>query len=149
MSEVADPAVAGLVERQLRYAQLANRREVLEAELKRVKAEADGLEDGILEGMVAIEQQSTRLAGRTIAIHRQLWANAPGEMKDPAVQALKDVGLGSVVGEGFNTNTVSAMFREWDEAEQAGILTPADEAKRDALRPYFNVAEKFSLRATK
>lgn len=146
--EAAATDLAGLLDRQRRYARLANEKDALETRLDQVKVEMQLLEEPILEGMVSIEQPRTHIEGRTIHIHRQLWARATD--KEAAANVLHEVGLADeYVSETFNTNKISALFREWDRAEDDGVLTPQDAAMRTRLLDVFEVAEKFSLRANK
>lgn len=149
MEAAAADDLAGLLDRQRRYARLANEKDSLEMRLDQIKAEMGALQDPILEGMISIEQPRTHIEGRTIHIYRQIWASAKDGDKVAATAALEEVGLGEYVERGFNTNKISALFREWDRAEADEVLTPQDEAIRAKLLGSFQVAEKFSLRANK
>lgn len=138
-----------LIEQQQEYATNANQIERLEMALTLIEARQKVLDPIIREGMIEADQQNARYHGRTIAIRRTVYASAIGG-REAAAEALKAVGLGDLVTPNFNTNTVSAVFRNWDKAEQDGVLAPEDAAKRDALKGVaFNVGEKFQLVATK
>lgn len=64
----------------------------------------------------------------TVGLRRSGWARvvkdnparekATEAEKRRAIAALKEAGLDDLVTEGFNTHTVSALFRRWDEAGQ-------------------------------
>jgi hypothetical protein len=148
MEAATTVGVVGLIERQVRFAKLANRKAAIEAELAEITAEMSQLENPILDGMATIGQPRTNIEGRTLYVHRQLWASASVD-KETAAKALAAEGMGDLVSPTFNTNTISAIFREWDKQEDDGVLSADDAAKRDRLLGSFKVAEKFSLRATK
>lgn len=79
-----------------------------------------------------------KVDGYTIYTRRQLWANAAD--KAEAYEALVAAGLGDFAQKGFNVQSVSSLFREWDKN---GEQPPA------ALAEVFNVGEKFSIGMTK
>lgn len=121
----------------LEFVELAKERRELEARLKAVKARQEKLETPLLDSFAKNETQNVRVAGITVYVHRQLWANPRDGDYDRAVQAMRKSGLGDLIQERFNTNTLSAYFRELDAQGEAA--TPAME---DA----FVVNEVFSLR---
>lgn len=108
--------------------------------------------------------------GPTIYRARELWAGldfdaedgdeqAKAEHKAAAIAALKDAGLGSVIAEQWNTQTLSAIFRdlerELEEAARAELGLGADEpvvldladVLPDALEGFIRLTEKVYLKA--
>lgn len=108
-----------------------------EVKLAALKGERAEVEERLLEQFASFEGQKVGLKGRTVYVHRQLWATAKNG-REAAAEALKEAGLDDLVAPNFNTNTVSARFREWDKA---------DEDPPPELAEAFDVYEKFSVRA--
>jgi hypothetical protein len=76
--------------------------------------------------------------GRTVYLRRQLFAGAKD--KDAAYEALIAAGLGDYATRGFNTNSVSALYREW---ERDGTPPPPE------LAGVIHTGERFSIGVTK
>lgn len=79
-----------------------------------------------------------KVDGYTIYTRRTLWAGA--EDKAAAYDALVAAGYDDYAQRTFNTQSVSALFREWDKA---GEEPPAE------LVAAFKVGEKFAIGMTK
>jgi hypothetical protein len=135
------------------------------AELYRLKKQADDdakayaeelrrLEQAIMDDMTEKGIEKFTIGGLdvTLYIHRQLWANAA---KDPdtgetseatkarAIEALREAGLGGMVYETFNVQTLSAHIRTLiPEQGMMPVLPPELEGALD-------ISEKFSLRVIK
>jgi len=111
--------------------ELEDRLAVIAKETKTLKAWlAERFAD---EGIQRINQD-----GRTVYLHRQLWAGAPD--KEAAYEALVAAGLPEYATKGFNTNKVSALYREW---ERDGIAPPAE------LADVITTGERFEIRVTR
>jgi hypothetical protein len=123
------------------------------AELVALKREAEGIEErmavidkrrkqieAFLLDQFANHPELKRLSvdGRTVYLRRQLWAGAPD--KAAAHEALIAAGLGEYATKGFNTNSVSALYREW---ERDGIAPPPE------LAGVITTGERFSIGVTK
>lgn len=125
------------MERLSAYADLTARKRTLEADLKATQAAIDALEPGLLNWYAETGTSSIKANGATVYLHRQLWARPADGDWDRAVTAAKDAGLGDLVQERFNLNTMSAWVRE---REAAGEALPA------SFEGAISVAEEFSLR---
>lgn len=124
-----------------RYAELRQQAKALEAEAEALKAEADLLETELLEEFAEAGVPRMTINGRTVYVHRQLWAKREADVDmAQACKALIDAGVGQFVTESYNSQTLSAWMRDLEKAdtplppELDGILTST---------------EKFSLRTTK
>lgn len=96
------------------FVDLKARKADLERELRAVKEDLAPLEAALLEEFAAEGVAGKRHAssGKLVSISRKVWARAAGGDKDAAADALVDAGLGDYVQRGFNTNSLSAYFRE-------------------------------------
>lgn len=128
-----------------RYVELVKRKREIEAELRAVKTElgeGDGgpgrVEKAALDWMVENGMQSVRVDGMTLYVNRQLWAGPTDGDYHAACEALKSAGLGDLVQERFNVQTLSSWVRERDKD---GEPLPAAFAGR------IEVAEVFRLGA--
>lgn len=98
------------------YAAAIGYKKKLEEQLGSIKDKIARLEDAVMNMMQ--EEQLDRLPINlgidtiTLFIHRQLWAKPKDGDKERVVRTLKDVGLGDLVAESYNTNSLSAYVRE-------------------------------------
>jgi hypothetical protein len=98
------------------YATAIAYKKKLEEQLGSIKDKIARLEDSVMNMMQ--EEQLDRLPINlgldtvTLFVHRQLWARPKGGDKERVVRTLKDVGLGDLVAESYNTNSLSAYVRE-------------------------------------
>ena len=122
------------------FAKLKSERDILEAKLDHVKARMAEIEPVLLTFFADNGMQSIKLDGVMVYVQRQIFASAQDGNKARAVRALRTAGLKELVTTGFNLNSISAVFREWE---------------RDGVDPHpsmaraFKVTEKFSIRARK
>jgi hypothetical protein len=97
------------------FGELMARKKELEEEAKEIARQLKAMETPLRESMAFAGVDSlpikTALGKMTVYLHSQLWAK-PKVSKADACAALKQADLGEFVAEGFNTNTVSAFFRE-------------------------------------
>lgn len=119
------------------YTTLDRRRRELKAELAEVEDQVRQLQETLLNEFEQAGMSSIRQDGTTVYVHRQLWCNPKDGDYLRACRALRDAGLGDMVTERFNLNSVSAWVRE---QEKEGAEIP--EVLQDAL----NINEVFSLR---
>ena len=122
------------------FASLKHRRDALEGELDSVKARMAQIEPVLLDYFANHDMQSLKISGVQVYVQRQIFATAADGDKARAVRALRTAGLKELVSTGFNSNSISAVFREW---ERDGI------EPHPAMRRAFNIVEKFSIRARK
>jgi hypothetical protein len=119
------------------YVELSKARADLETELEALRKRSEEIEPVLLEQMSADGMQRVNAHGRTVYVHRQLWAKARGD-KSAVVEALRGCGLPQyVTPESFNTNSLSAYVREIEQGE--GELPTA-------LKDVLELTEKYSLR---
>jgi len=134
--EAATPASATNLARE--FAGLKHKRDELEAHLDTVKARMAQIEPVLLDFFASNDMQSLKIGGVQVYVQRQVFASATDKPK--AVRALKTAGLKELVTTGYNTNSISALFREY---ERDGVVP------HPALRAAFTITEKFSIRARK
>lgn len=128
-----------------RFVDLKARKADLERDLRLVKDELAPLEQQLLdefaqEGVAGKRHAAT---GKLVSISRKVWARAAGGDKPAACAALKAAGLDEFVAESFNTNSVSAYFREQlKERTDAGeIVTDLTELLPQELRGHIDLTE--------
>lgn len=98
------------------YATAIAYKKKLEEQLGSIKDKIARLEDSVMNMMQ--EEQLDRLPINlgldtvTLFVHRQLWAKPKDGDKERVVRTLKEVGLGDLVAESYNTNSLSAYVRE-------------------------------------
>lgn len=123
-----------------RLVELTVRKRELEAQAKELAREIQELEESLLEQFGEAGISSVRAEGGTVSLSRQLWATCADGDYSRACAALHAAGLDEFVQPRFNSNTLSAYFRELD---RDGRPIPK------ALEGAIDVAERFSLRVTK
>lgn len=117
------------------YAKLEQQKRELEQELDDIKGRLKEMEPEIMEAMlnegiskftVSVPTESGDTVDRTLYVHRQLWAGyqkrEDGNGKTALTEALEEEGLSDLVKKDFNTQSLSAYIREYDE----GGETPED-----------------------
>lgn len=110
----------------------------LEKRLAVVKAEMETLEGIVLREFESLGVSSMKCGDTTVHLRRQIWARAKGGDKEAVCSVLQELGMGDMVSETFNTNTLSAWVRE-QEREEKPIP--------DALQDVIEITEEFSVRA--
>lgn len=136
------------------YIELDDQRKGKEAETEKLKERMAELEPQIMERFENAGMQSMKSKqGTVIYIRRDLWAGAKEGAEVLLLEALKAVGLGDMVKEKVNTQTLSAYIRE-QEKDQFGANVSAKPEEiigvlPEGLREAVNITEKFSLRTRK
>jgi hypothetical protein len=120
-----------------RFVALEERRRQLEAEIDSIKAEAADLEQRLLPQFEQSGMERVAIDGRTVYVERKLWASAKNGDKQALCKALKRARLSEFVQETFNSQSLSALVREWD---RDGRPMPP------SLREVLEVSEVFKLR---
>lgn len=137
-----------------RFIELEEMRKSREGEIDEIKKEVAELEPQIMERFENAGMQSMKSKqGTVIYVRRDLWAGAKEGADVLLLEALKSVGLGDMVKEKVNTQTLSAYIRE-QEKEQFGANVAAKPEEiigvlPEGLREAVNITEKFSLRTRK
>ncbi len=109
-----------------RFAELSEQKTALNAALSKVKAELKGLQDQVMEYFADAGIQSTKLeSGRSVYIHRQLWAAKVDEdmSGQEIVSALQQCGLGDLGT--ANWSSLSAWCREQERDADGMPILPA------------------------
>ena len=120
------------------YAELAQRKRALEHELREVRAQMNTTQEPLLDHLAEQGVRSIKLDdGSSVYIHRAVYVGAKDTDYDRACTAFADAGLGEFVLRRFNTNTVSAWYRE---ATAEGSSIPR------ALEDVLDVNERITLR---
>jgi len=136
------------------FIELDTLRKSAESEAEKIKERMAELEPQIMERFENAGMQSMKSKqGQVIYIRRQLWAGAKNGADVLLLEALKSVGLGDMVKEKVNTQTLSAYIREQEE-EQFGKnvkASPDDiiSVLPEPLRAAVAVTEKYSLHTRK
>ena len=133
-------------EKLRRYVELDKRKADLKAELSDINSEMDTLEEVLLTQFEQDGIQNMNIDGRTVYLHRQLWASAEDKDNERATQALKAAGLGDMVAERFNTQTLSSWVREQVALADDDDLDDLFDALPDEFRGAIKVAERHQLR---
>jgi len=121
-----------------RFVELEKERRDLEGRINSIAREVEGLEQFLLTEFEEAGMSSARVDDITVYTHRQLWARPKEGNMETACKILKQVGLGEVVKESFNMNTLSAYVREKD---RSGEKLP------EGFENGINIEERFSLRS--
>lgn len=123
------------------YARLRRVEKELGAESAAVKAEADKMEQELLEAFAESGLTSLKVDGSTVYLRRELWASRrPGATPLDVCEAFEKAGMGQFVNQNYNSQTVSAWLRELDASGEP-VPEPVDQV--------LTAAEKFSLRVIK
>lgn len=128
-----------------RLVDLTASKKAIEADLKNVKEQLAEVSERVMahladEGLDSVKDASS---GKTIYLNRRIWARAATD-KPAACEALRQAGgvLADYVEETFNTNSLSAYFREEAKRIAAetgqpvtdlGVLLPDDLREHIAL----------------
>ena len=120
-----------------RFVALEERRRQLEAEIDTLKAEAAELEQALMPQFEQAGIERVSVDSRTVYVERKLWASAKNGDRQALCKALKRARLSQFVQETFNSQSLSALVREWD---RDGRPMPP------SLREVLEVSEVFKLR---
>jgi len=133
------------------YVALAKQKAELDAEIKRVKASMAKMTDALIAYYVENNVQSQNVDGRTVYLHRQVWASLKDAQE--GVAAFKAAGLGDMVKESVNGQTLSAWVREQLDGKDMPADSAADLAdlldQPQGIKDQLKVSEVVSLRVVK
>jgi hypothetical protein len=120
------------------FAALVSEKKRLEVKLRQVKEWIAEAQEPLLEYLAENGLRSIKTDdGRTTYIHRAVYVGAKETDYDRACAAFEAAGLGEFVQQRFNSNTVSAWYRE---ATADGSKIPAE------LEAVLDVTERITLR---
>ena len=128
------------IERVDEYILLAKRKQELEAELREVKGKLEKTETRLTDYFAEKGLKNVRTENGMAYLSREIFAGlAPEENggHEEAHAALRQHGLGYMVKDGVNANTLRAYVREREEA--------GEEIPRDLL-PHIKITEVFRVR---
>lgn len=137
-TEVDPAAVAGLgldLELLRKYRELRDLQKQSTAEVTAFKEEADKIEIKLIELFSEAGMQNVNIDGRTIYLHRDVYARRLAGVSAEELQAaLVRAGAGDLIKESVNGSTLSAYVRELTEDDDApglpieldGILEPGE-----------------------
>jgi hypothetical protein len=99
-----------------RIVRLRKEREAAQAKADKLKAQMEELEPKVLEWFSEIGSDQMRIDGVTVHIRRELWASVGENGVDFLKDALDAAGIDptTIVAERANTQTLSALVREFD-----------------------------------
>lgn len=104
---------------------LHNRVQEADKALKELKAKKDELEAMLLPQLEEAGVQRLNIDGRTIYRSSTWRASVPADCREAVCAQLRAMGLGDLVTEGVNAQTLSAKVREWlSEEDGEGIPAP-------------------------
>jgi len=136
-----------------RFIELDEQRKAKEGEIDAIKEELAALEPQIMERFENAGMQSMKSKqGTTLYIRRELWAGAAEGSENVLLHTLKVIGLGDMVKEKVNTQTLSAYVREQEKEHFNGSVRKPDEIISilpAPLQAAVALTEKFSLRTRK
>lgn len=129
MTDTATPGIDTV--KLKRFAELKRLLDDLDAQTKTLKRERDEIEPVLREQFTQAGQQSANIDGVSVYLQRSLWAGAV-RLEDgspdwaTSCEALKAAGFANVVDERFNTQTVSAIVREFPKDEDFNPILPPE-----------------------
>lgn len=113
-------AGADVLEQAGIYADLEQSIEDAEAALKKLKDNQGKIEEWLLEQMTIAKTQRLTAKGRTIYVRTDfIVSKGKGITTDQVNEQLRDVGLGDLIAEGYNANTLKATVKEMEERARA------------------------------
>lgn len=121
----------------------------LEAMLDEEKKSSALLKDQIMRDIFesGTPMQNITIDGMNVFLHRQIRANAQKGQREQLVQALKDEGLGAMVDETFNANTLSSWVRDFEREGGARGVEEIMEQLPVSVREHISIVELFDVRA--
>lgn len=133
------------------FVRLEKRKKSLKARLAIIQKRLDELDVAITAEFVESGGESVRIDGRTVYLHRDIYASAKDGNRDAVVTQLKAANLSQYVKEDYNANSLTAFVREMvREAEEAArtenrvITDPASALPAD-LAATLNISTVFSV----
>jgi hypothetical protein len=123
----------------------------LNGRLKVINQRLEVLDGAITEDFVKDGIQSMRVDGRTVYLHRDIYASPKDGERAAVVEALKECDLSQYIKEDYNANSLTAFVREMvREAEEQArlekrVLVDPAGALPAGLAAKLNVSTVFSV----
>jgi hypothetical protein len=133
------------------FVKLEQEKADIKLRLKNIESRLGELDESLTRQFIEDGIQSTRIDGRTVYLHRDLFASAKDGDKEAVVVALKACNLGQYVKEDYNANSLKAYVREMvrEAEEQARIEGRVIEDPAKALPEHLavtlNISTVFSV----
>ena len=133
------------------FVALEKEKATLKARLKVIESRLTVLDESIAAQFVSDGVQSMRIDGRTVYLHRDIYASAKDGARDAVVAALRDCDLGQYVKEDYNANSLTAYVREMvREAEEQArtenrVIDDPAEALPAGLAASLKISTVFSV----
>lgn len=106
-------------DRLAEYAELQNRKRKHDGELEAIAERLKELEEPLLNDMAEAGIQNVNVAGLTIYKKTDFYVSKRGEVPTAAiVETMRQHGLGYLVSEGYNANSLKSVIREWRDEEK-------------------------------
>lgn len=122
-----------------------------EGDVEKIKEELARLQGVLMPMFEKAGVQSVKLTkGESVYIRRDVWAGAGDGGPVMLMEALKSVGLGDMVKEAVNTQTLSAWVREQEKEHFNGEKVTAEQliaVLPEVVGAAIKVTEKYSLRS--
>lgn len=110
------------------YAELENKRRLHQVEADDLQKQIKDLEEPLLNDMAEAGIQNVNCGGLTIYRRTDFYVSKRGDVPTPEiVDALRRHGLGYLVAEGYNANSLKSVIREWRDEER---IIPDDLANK-------------------
>jgi hypothetical protein len=123
----------------------------IKARLRAIESRLGELDESLTKQFLDDGIQSTRIDGRTVYLHRDIYASAKDGDKEAVVAALKACDLGQYVKEDYNANSLKAYVREMvreaeDRARAEGrVIDDPAKALPEHLAATLNISTVFSV----
>lgn len=128
------------------FVALEDEKAAIKTRLKTIENRLGELDESLTNEFLEDGIQSTKIDGRTVYLHRDLYASAKEGDKEAVVAALKQCDLGQYVKEDYNANSLKAYVREMVHAaeEQARVDGRVLENPADAIPEHLAVTLNIS-----
>ena len=124
-----------------RFARLGKAKAALASALDRVNAKITAIEEQVCDNMVDAGIKNMKIDGRTVYTKNEIWAKRIGDATtEEACIALKEADLGEFVQQGYNSNSISGLFRELDRNNEPlpdalkGVIEPNHTTKARSIK---------------
>lgn len=137
------------------FVALEDEKGTLKTRLKAIESRLGELDESLTRQFIDDGIQSTRIDGRTVYLHRDIYASAKDGDKEAVIVALKACNLSQYVREDYNANSLKAFVREMvHEAEEKArlegrVIDDPATAVPAQLAATINISTTFSVSSRK
>ena len=119
---------------------LRERFEAATAEVKSLEEQMDALKEPLLKQLQETGVQNVKAGGRTVYLHRQVWAGlGEGVSKEQVIEALEAAGMEDYVYKTFNSQTISAYVRDQKEGPDGLPVLPPELAGKLVAKEVYEI----------